>query len=76
MFFKLIILSLFLVALAFVIMGFKVLFSRTKKFPVIEIGKNTDMKKMGIQCPRTLDVLSRKGKTDFSGCVDCALYKG
>ncbi len=74
MFLKLVLLSVFFVSVSFVIMGIRVLFSKTRTFPVTEIGKNRDMKKLGISCPRTLDALSRKGKTDFSGCVSCALY--
>ena len=74
MFLKLILLSVFLISISFVIMGIKVLFSKTRKFPVTEIAKNPDMRKLGISCPRTLDALSRKGKTDFSGCVNCTLY--
>ncbi|HHJ09397.1 MAG TPA: hypothetical protein ENK25_00710 [Bacteroidetes bacterium] len=74
MFLKLILLSIFFIAISFVIMGIRVLFSKNRKFPVTEIGKNPDMRKLGISCPRTLDALSRKGKTDFSGCVNCALY--
>jgi len=74
MFLKLILLSIFFIAISFVIMGIRVLFSKNRKFPVTEIGKNPDMRKLGISCPRTLDALRRKGKTDFSGCVNCALY--
>ena len=77
MFPKLIILSLVILTLSLVIMSFRILFTRHRKFPVIEIGKNPQMKKLGIRCPRTEEALIRKGKpSDFAGCAGCSLYTG
>ncbi len=77
MFLKLIILSLPLVAISLFVMSFRIIFSRRGRFPVTEIGKSPEMKKLGIHCPRTEEALIRKGKpSDYAGCVNCSLYTG
>jgi hypothetical protein len=77
MFLKLIILSVLIVAVSLFVMSFRIIFSRRAKFPVIEIGKNPQMKKLGIRCPRTEEALISKGKpSDYAGCVNCSLYNG
>ncbi len=77
MFLKLILLSTTIVGISMLAMSFRLLFSRKATFPVTEIGKNPQMKKIGIRCPRTEEALISKGKTsDFAGCVNCSLYKG
>jgi len=77
MFLKLIILSLVIIAFSLLAMSFRIIFSRRAKFPVIEIGKNPQMKKLGIRCPRTEEALISKGKpSDYAGCVNCSLYNG
>ncbi len=77
MFLKLIILSIVIVAVSLFVMSFRLIFSRRARFPVIEIGKNPQMKKIGIRCPRTEEALISKGKpSDYAGCVNCSLYNG
>ncbi len=75
MFLKLLLLSFVIVGMSLVAMSFRLLFSRKASFPVTEIGKNPQMKKLGIRCPRAEEALIRKGKpSDFAGCVNCSLY--
>ncbi len=77
MFLKLIILSFLIIAISLVAMSFRIIFSRRGRFPVTEIGKSPEMKKLGIHCPRTEEALISKGKpSDFAGCVNCSLYSG
>ena len=77
MFLKLIILSSLIIAISLVAMSFRIIFSRRGRFPVTEIGKSPEMKKLGIHCPRTEEALISKGKpSDFAGCVNCSLYTG
>lgn len=47
---KLVILSIFLVALAAVMLGVKVLFVKNGKFPSGHIGSNPEMRRRGIGC--------------------------
>ncbi len=73
MFLKLFILSLLIVSLSLVIMGFKVLFTKDQKFPVTEIAKSPEMHKLGIKCAKAEDALARNGKSsDFAGCISCS----
>ena len=75
MFLELVILSIIIVTVSLFVMSFRIIFSRRGKFPVTEIGKSPEMKKLGIHCPRTEEALIRKGKpSDYAGCVNCSLY--
>ncbi len=58
--------SVVLVLLAVSILGFKLLFIKGGKFPETEIGHNKEMRKRGIYCAKTMDVIERKA------CASCA----
>ena len=77
MFLELTILSIIILTISLFVMSFKIIFSRRGRFPVTEIGKSPEMKKLGIHCPRAEEALISKGKpSDFAGCVNCSLYTG
>ncbi len=55
-----IILTLAIVAIAFVLLGIKVLFVKNGKFPNSHIGASKAMKKRGISCAQSTDAKERK----------------
>ncbi len=57
---KVLLLSLLLVGIAFLGIGFNIVFRR-KKFPDTHIGGNKEMQKRGIYCAKTTDGIERKG---------------
>jgi rRNA maturation endonuclease Nob1 len=57
--------SVVLVLIAVSILGFKLLFIKDGKFPETEIGHNKEMRKRGIYCAKTMDVIERKA------CASC-----
>lgn len=86
MFVNLLILSLILVGIAVIGLGFNILFRKQGKFPETGVGHNPEMRKRGITCARTeeirqfnlhkgiIEAKSSKGNdpTEFSGgCAGC-----
>jgi|AntRauTorcE11897_2_1112592.scaffolds.fasta_scaffold21176_2 rRNA maturation endonuclease Nob1 len=57
---KLLLFSVLLVFIAISILGFKLFFMKNGKFPQTEIGKNKEMRKRGIYCAKTMDMVDRK----------------
>jgi hypothetical protein len=49
---KIILLSIVLIAIAFIGLGFNIFFRKDGKFPETEIGQNRHMKKLGINCSK------------------------
>jgi hypothetical protein len=64
-------LVLALVAIAFIGMGVKILFHKSKKFPETSAGHNKELRKRGITCPRHEEIKCWKDKENKSGCVTC-----
>lgn len=56
---EIVLLALALVALAFVLLGFNIIF-RKKPFPDTHVGHNKDMKKLNIVCANTMDRMEQK----------------
>ncbi|MBA7582925.1 hypothetical protein ES708_24863 [subsurface metagenome] len=52
MFIKLFLITGVVVAVSFLAMGISVFFRKNGKFPTFEIGKNKDMRKLGITCAK------------------------
>ena len=50
MFLKVLILSIILLGIAFIGLTFRILFVRDGRFPETSIGKNKEMRKLGITC--------------------------
>jgi len=66
---KLISISSFLLAIAFIGFGVQVFFSKKKKFPDTKIGHNKEMKKRKIYCPQTADKIARKKLKKYQGPI-------
>jgi len=49
---KLFLITSVIVAVSFLAMGISVFFKKNGKFPTFEIGKNREMKKLGITCAK------------------------
>jgi len=64
---KIFIFTSVLLLLAILILGIKIFFTKSGKFPQTRIGNNKDMKKKGIYCAKTLDAIERK---DCQACND------
>ena len=47
---KLFLITGVIVAISFIAMGISIFFRKNGKFPIFEIGKNKDMRKLGITC--------------------------
>ena len=86
MFIQLLILSLIIVAIAFIGLAFNILFKKQGKFPETGVGHNPEMQKRGITCAKTdeirefnlrRNIAQAKGvqpidPTEFSGgCAGC-----
>jgi len=52
MFIELFLITGVIVAVSFIAMGVSVFFRKNGKFPTFEIGKNKDMRKLGITCAK------------------------
>ena len=57
-----ILLTMAIVALAFILLGIKVIFVKGGKFPNTDIGANKEMKKRGISCALSTDSVDRSRK--------------
>ncbi|HUX54465.1 MAG TPA: hypothetical protein VMV56_08640 [Williamwhitmania sp.] len=71
--FKLIGVAVVLLALMFIGLGFNIFF-RKKKFPETEVGHNKEMRKLGIKCARTEEILLFRKNKNLplpEGCDTC-----
>lgn len=62
---QILLVSIGLVAVAFVLLGINVLFKKKGKFPNFHIGGNKELSKRGIYCATTTDKVERKSKGRF-----------
>lgn len=69
--FKLFILLVLLLALVFVLMGIKVFFHKSHKFPETSTGHNKEMRKRGIKCPRHEEMKQWSSKQKKVECASC-----
>ncbi|MCF8221520.1 MAG: hypothetical protein K9J25_00125 [Bacteroidales bacterium] len=70
MFIKLLLLSIFFVALALLALGIRILVLRGGRFPQTHVGSNKEMAKRGIKCARSVDTGCHP-TDDFPGCSAC-----
>ncbi|HDJ34363.1 MAG TPA: hypothetical protein ENF21_09740 [Bacteroidetes bacterium] len=70
MFLKLVILSLLLLTVSLLAMAAGILLKKNGQFPAISIGKNRELKRRGITCPRHDELIchQRTGKRKTCGC--------
>ncbi len=58
-------LSLFLVALSILLLGFRIFFNKNGKFPNSHIGNNEQLKEKGITCMNSQDLQEQNKKNIF-----------
>jgi hypothetical protein len=66
-------LSIFLVALSILLLGFRVFFTENGKFPNTHVGENKKLKEKGIGCMNCQDLQEQNKKNIFelSNCSKC-----
>ncbi|TFH37636.1 MAG: hypothetical protein E4G95_04605 [Bacteroidia bacterium] len=74
MYLKLLLLSAGLIMVAVAGLGIRMLLIRGAKFPETHIGRNKNMRKMGISCAQNIDV-GCNPSDDFPGCSTCKVVK-
>ncbi len=68
MFIKLLLIAISFIGLAFFIMSIKVIFHKKKRFPVTSIGKNPELRKIGLSCPKHDEIKCFKTGADKESC--------
>lgn len=74
MFIKVVFLVIVILAIAFIGIGFNI-FLRNKKFPQTSIGKNKNMAKLGLTCPKSDEIKCRREiekRTDICSSCGCS----
>lgn len=74
MFIKLLIISLFFMAIAFAALGIRVLIKSHGRFPETHVSRNKEMRRLGITCAQQTDI-GCNPSNDFDGCSTCAVRK-
>ncbi|MFO7829023.1 MAG: hypothetical protein R6V23_10405 [Bacteroidales bacterium] len=72
MFIELFFLVIGLMMLAFIALGFNVFFRKNKKFPETSVGKNKDMRKLGLSCAKHEEIRCRREIDRLPGNPSCA----
>jgi len=67
---KVIILSIFFLGLSFVALGIRILFFRNRKFPESSVGRNPELRKLGLNCATHDEIKCRRelGENYSCGC--------
>jgi len=68
MFLKVLIISFILLGLAFIGLAFRVLFVREGRFPETSVGKNKQLRDLGLNCAKHEEMSCRKVHSDYGGC--------
>ncbi len=58
--------------IAFIALGFNVLFRKNKNFPETSVGKNKDMCKLGLSCAKHEEIRCRREIDKLTGSKGCA----
>ncbi|HKL08972.1 MAG TPA: hypothetical protein VJ896_09365 [Bacteroidales bacterium] len=72
MFIELFFLVVGLMVIAIIAMGFNVFFRKNKKFPETSVGKNKDMRKLGLSCAKHEEIRCRREIDKLKGTAGCA----
>lgn len=72
MFIELFFLVVGLMVIAVTAMGFNIFFRKNKKFPETSVGKNKDMRKLGLSCAKHEEIRCRREIDKLSGTAGCA----
>jgi len=70
MFLKLLIISVFLLLVAFAGLGIRILLKPKGRFPETHVGQNKEMQKRGIACAQNTDI-GCNPSDDFEECLTC-----
>ncbi len=68
MFFKLLLITIVIMAIVFLGLGVQTFFSKKKKFPETKVGHNKQMRKNKIYCYKTQQKMIDKGLDKSGGC--------
>lgn len=60
-----------ILAIALMLMGVRILFHKSHKFPETSTGHNKEMRKRGISCPRHEEMKQWGNKKKPSACATC-----
>ncbi len=71
MFIKLFLITIVIMAIAFLGLGVQTFFSKKKKFPETKVGHNKQMRKNKIFCYLTQQKMIDKGLDNSGGCSSC-----
>lgn len=74
MFLKLLLLSSVIILFSLAALGIRLLVVRNGRFPETHIGRNKEMRKLGIKCAQNIDV-GCQPSDDFPGCSTCKVVK-
>ncbi|MBS3771150.1 MAG: hypothetical protein V5A59_04190 [Bacteroidales bacterium] len=74
MFIKLLLPAILIVAIALIFLGIRMLIQKNGKFPETEIGRNKEMRKLGINCARVEEIKCRREIDQNGGCGSCGLF--
>jgi hypothetical protein len=73
MFIKLLIPAILVVGIALLFLGIRMLIQKNGKFPETEVGRNREMRKLGIRCARAEEIRCRREVERKGGCSSCGL---
>lgn len=73
MFIKLLLPAILIIAVAFVFLAIRMLVRKNGKFPETEVGRNKEMRKLGIQCAKAEEIKCRRDVEQNGACGSCGL---
>jgi hypothetical protein len=73
MFIKLLLPAILIVAIALLFLGIRMLIRKNGKFPETEVGRNKEMRKLGIQCAKAEEIKCRRDVEQNSACGSCGI---
>jgi len=74
MFVKLLVISLVFIIVAFAGLGISILIRSHGRFPETHVGRNKNMRKLGISCAQNTDTGCNPG-AGYEGCSTCGVKK-
>ncbi len=74
MFLKLLLPAILIVAVALFFLGIRMLIRKNGKFPETEVGRNKEMRKLGIHCAKAEEIKCRRDIEQNGACGSCGLF--
>jgi hypothetical protein len=74
MFIKLLLPAILIVAIALLFLGIRMLVQKNGRFPETEVGRNKEMRKLGIQCAKAEEIKCRRDVEKNEACSSCGLF--